>query len=379
MQPLRIGVNALYLIPGQVGGTEIYLRNLLRGLAAVDQTNQYYVFTNAETGADISQSGRMQVLAQNVRATNRPMRLIWEQTKLPMQVRRLGLDCLLNPGFTAPIVTPCPNITVFHDLQHKRHPEYFRWFDLPAWNLFLWGAVRRSRILIAVSEATKADLMRYYGLPPSRIRVVHHGVEDAFFDIGRRRAGTEPILLCTSTSHPHKNLDRLIRAFERFRSVRKEFRLIITGVRGFAAQGLEKLVSDGIEMTGWIPRSELYDLFRQAHAFVYPTTFEGFGLPVIEAMAAGVPLVCSDIEPLRTLTGSAALRFDPTDTNALVQALERIVSDEELRESLTRIGRERAGAFTWEQCARGTLDAIYEATGANPRVESSRQSARRGI
>jgi glycosyltransferase involved in cell wall biosynthesis len=379
MRPLRIGVNALYLIPGQVGGTEIYLRNLLRALAAVDLTNEYYVFTNAETGGDLSQSGRMRVLTQEVRATNRPMRLVWEQTKLPMQARRLGLDCLLNPGFTAPIVTACPNVTVFHDLQHKRHPEYFRWFDLPAWNFFLWAAVRRSQVLIAVSEATKADLMRYYGLPASRIRVVHHGVEDMFFDIGRRRAGTEPILLCTSTSHPHKNLDRLIRAFERFRSERNDFRLIITGVRGFAAQELEKLASDGVEMTGWIPRAELYDLFRRAHAFVYPTTFEGFGLPVIEAMAAGIPLVCSDIEPLRTLARGAALRFDPADTDGLVQALERIVSDQELRERLTRAGRERAATFTWEQCARDTLDAIYEATGAGLRVESSRQSAHRGI
>jgi hypothetical protein len=118
-------VNALYLIPGQVGGTEIYLRNLLRALAAVDQINEYFVFTNAETGSDLVESGRMQVLVQDVRASNRPMRLIWEQTELPVLAQRLRIDCLLNPGFTAPIATACPNVTVFHDLQHKRHPEYF--------------------------------------------------------------------------------------------------------------------------------------------------------------------------------------------------------------------------------------------------------------
>jgi glycosyltransferase involved in cell wall biosynthesis len=234
-------------------------------------------------------------------------------------------------------------------------------------------------MLIAVSETTKADLMHYYELPASRIRVVHHGVEDAFFEIARQRAATEPLLLCASTSHPHKNLDRLVDAFARFRLLRPEFRLIITGVRGFAAQKLEKVTGDAVDLAGWIPRANLYDLFRRAHAFVYPSAFEGFGMPVIEAMAAGIPLVCSDIEPLRTLTGDAALRLDPADTDELVRALERITGDQQLRERLTRAGRERASLFRWEQCARETLDAIYEATEAGPRAESSRQSARLGI
>jgi glycosyltransferase involved in cell wall biosynthesis len=375
MRPLRIGVNALYLIPGHVGGTEIYLRNLLRALAEHDRTNDYFVFTNFET-RDLNVIGeRMHVRPQDLRATNRPMRLIWEQTQLPMAAHSLRLDCMLNAGFTAPIITACPNVTVFHDLQHKRHPEHFRWFDLPAWEFFLWAAARRSRVLIADSEATRNDIVRFYSVGQERIHIVHLGVEEEFFRIAEQRSTPEPFLLCASTLHPHKNLDRLIRAFDQFRRVRPEFKLVITGVRGFAAGPIQTLITelggaDSVELKGWIPRAELYDLFRRAHAFVYPSTFEGFGLPVIEAMAAGVPLACSDIEPLRTLTADAALRFDPANTDALLRAMEQVAADSGLRASLSRAGRARAKQFTWEACASGTLAAIHAAIEVSPQAGS---------
>jgi glycosyltransferase involved in cell wall biosynthesis len=372
MRPLRIGVNALYLLPGQVGGTEIYLRNLLSALASLDDHSEYFVFTNVETGSDLPHLPPIHLVPQDVGATNRPLRLIWEQTELPVQAHELRLDCLLNPGFTAPVATACPNVTVFHDLQHKRHPEHFRWFDLPAWNFFLWAAVRRSRILIADSEATKADILEFYSFPADRIRVVTLGVEDEFFRVAQRRARTEPFLLCTSTLHPHKNLERLVRAFEQFRTRRRGYRLVITGVRGFISRELEATIADlncgdSIELTGWLPRADLHDLFRRAHAFIYPSTFEGFGLPVVEAMAAGVPLACSDIEPLRSITRDAALRFDPASTSDIESAIERLVCDDALRLELSKAGRARAPKFTWKQCARGTLDAIYAAIGEDPR------------
>src|SRR4051794_16875838 len=142
---MRIGVNALYLIPGGVGGTEIYLRNLLRALEAVDRTNQYVVFTNRETGPDLVPGSFLHVPLP-VEARNRPWRLLYEQSGLALQLRRHRVHVMFNPGFTAPAFPGCPNVTVFHDLQHKRHPEHFRWFDLPAWNLFLGLSVRRSCI-----------------------------------------------------------------------------------------------------------------------------------------------------------------------------------------------------------------------------------------
>ena len=232
-RPLRIGVNALYLIPGGVGGTEIYLRSLLRALSEIDRSNRYFVFTNRETGADLVPGGENWIAAPlDVRAANRPARILCEQTTLPFEAHRLRLDVLFNPGFTAPVFGSCPNVTVFHDLQHKRQPENFRWFDLPFWRILLYAAARRSKHLLADSEATRDDLIRYYALAPEKITVAPLGVDPVFFEIARRRR-PERYFLAVSTLHPHKNLDRLIRAFAEFHTVQPDFRLIIAGLRGF--------------------------------------------------------------------------------------------------------------------------------------------------
>ena len=361
---MRIGVNALYLIPGGVGGTEIYLRNLLRALAKIDGRNDYYVFTNRETGGALApRQANFHTVELGVRALFRPARIIWEQVRLPLDVAARRVDVLLNPGFTGPILCGCPQVTVFHDLQHKRHPENFRWFDLPFWRLLLFWPAHLSAGLIAVSETTRADLEKYYRLPSGRIRVVSHGVEPEFFEIRRK---PEAFLLTVSTLHPHKNLDRLLGAFGDLRKRRPEMRLVIAGLRGFEAAKLDALRSklgldDAVQFTGWIPREKLYDLYARAWAFVYPSTFEGFGLPVLEAMAAGVPVACSAIEPLAGTAGEAALLFDPGSKDELSHALTRIVSDEELRERLARVGPQRAALFSWETTAQLTLDTLRQA------------------
>ncbi len=372
MAPLRIGVNALYLLPGEVGGTEVYLRNLLAALARADRDNEYFVFVNRETGDDLApRQANFHTVRQRVRARLRPARILWEQAMLPWQAGRRRLDVLFNPGFTAPVLARCPQVTVFHDLQHKRHPEYFRWFDLPFWRLLLWAAARRSAALIAVSAATAADLVRHYQTPQTRIRVIPHGVEDRFFTIGaeRRKSPPEPVVLAVSTLHPHKNLDRLVRVFSRFRAQRPEYRLVLAGLRGFHTNAVERAIRAAglagcVRLTGWIPREELYDLYRQATACIYPSLFEGFGLPVLEALAAGIPTACSDIEPLRWMTGGAALLFDPRDEEAMLAALERVVSDEALRAHLAAAGPERARLFSWRAAAEATLAALTAASRA---------------
>lgn len=348
----RIGVNALYLIPGGVGGTEIYLRNLLAALAEIDRTNQYFVFTNRETGTDlVPVQGNFLEDPQPVRASFRPARILWEQCRLPFVVKGRQLDVLLNPGFTGPLFCPCPQVTVFHDLQHKRHPEYFRWFDLPFWNFFLWASARRSRGLIAVSEATREDLQRYYGV---NAQVIHHGVEREFFEIAK---GREPgdFILCASTSHPHKNLDRLLRVHAAMQDAPP---LVITGVRGFAAKEVERLAGPRTRILGWIPREQLRELYRRARGFIYPSTFEGFGMPVSEAMAAGVPVACSDIAPLREIGGSAVYYFDPSSESAIREALERLAAATVPVEDALR----RAAEFSWEKCARETLDYLSKSS-----------------
>ncbi len=345
---IRIAVNALYLIPGGVGGTEIYLRNLLRALAAIDSENQYVVFTNRETGSGLVPDLPNFLRApQPISASFRPARILWEQAALPFATRKHRLNVLFNPGFTAPLFCGCPMVTVFHDLQHKRHPEYFRWFDLPFWNFFVWASARRSRGAIAVSVATHDDLLRYYGRPSE---VIHHGVEHEFSEIAQ---GREPrdYLLCASTTHPHKNLERLLRVHAQMKNAPK---LILTGVRGFAAKEIESLAGDSVEITGWVRREQLHQLYRRALGFIYPSTFEGFGMPVLEAMAAGVPVACSDIPPLREIARSTVHFFDPASDREIHDALLLLASGKISTEAAQR----RAAQFTWEKTARATLDYL---------------------
>jgi len=380
---MNIGINALYLIPGQVGGTETYLRGLLRALAEIDSDNRYFLFTNRETGPDLlPKAPNFQLVPQPIRAVVRPARILWEQAALPLTALRLKLDVLLNPGFTAPLAAPCPQVTVFHDLQHKRHPEYFRWFDLPFWNFFLYWSARVSNLVLADSDATARDLFRFYRLGnaggsaegrlvagvPSKVRVVPLGVDPVFFDIAARRcpSAAEPFLLSASTLHPHKNLDGLLRAFAQFRRTRPEYRLIVCGLHGFFTGPLHELrqslgLADAVDFPGWIPRADLHDLFARASAFVYPSFFEGFGLPVVEALAAGIPTACSNIEPLGSIASDAALQFDPHSPDAIAASMLRLVEDDTLRARLVIAGPARAAEFSWAKTAEATLRALIAA------------------
>ena len=368
---LRIGVNALYLIPGGVGGTEIFLRSLLAALAEIDDRNRYFVFTNLETGARLAPDRpNFRHLRQPVEARVRPWRILWEQTGLPLAAWRLRLDVLFNPGFTAPRLSPCPSLTVFHDLQHLRHPEYFRWFDRPAWRLLLRQAARCSAALVAVSEATRRDLLHYYPVPSSRVTVIPHGVDERLFDVAAERAGRrpEPWLVCVSTLHPHKNLLRLIEVFARLRRRRPELRLVLAGVRGFQTAAIEDRIGKlglgrAVEITGWISREALYELYRRAHSCVYPSLFEGFGLPVLEAMAAGIPTACSAIDPLLEIARGWALTFDPLDEQQMEEALVRLLEDEALRRRLAEQGPVRARAFSWKAAAARYLELFHAVSG----------------
>jgi glycosyltransferase involved in cell wall biosynthesis len=374
MTPLRIGVNALYLLPGGVGGTEIYLRQLLRALAEIDSPHQYLVFTNRETGSDlVPRSSQFEYCPQSVHASNRVSRILYEQLQLPGVLRSQKIDVLLNPGFTGPLLTSRPCVTVFHDLQHVRHPEHFRRFDLPFWRLLLWQAARNSTHLIAVSEATRRDLLAHYQLPSDAVSVVSHGVEPEFFSLVRQRDDQGPYILCVSTLHPHKNLERLVRAFAGLQQRHPRLRLVLVGMRGFHAEQIEKQivesgVSSSMEVTGWISRERLYELYRRATIFVYPSTFEGFGMPVLEALAAGLPVACSDIPPLHEVAGDAALFFHPEHDEQLIAALDQLLTDSALVARLSIEGPARARLFTWSQAAQATLrclEAAYRSQSSN--------------
>jgi glycosyltransferase involved in cell wall biosynthesis len=375
---LRIGVNALYLIPGGVGGTEIYLRNLLAALARVDRRNQYFVFTNRETGPDLCpQAGNFKAVPGKVPARLRPLRLAWEQFVLPVQASRLELDVMFSPGFTSPLLCRSAGVTVIHDMQHRKQPENFGPLERRAWELSVWGSARHSRRIVTVSENSRRDIIEAYGLRPDRVRVVQHGVEADFFGLGGnerygahllRQAGVPECryLLAVSTVHPHKNWQRLLEAYAHLLREGRREHLVVAGIAGKAWQEVKERLLDAelaerVHLLGWQPREVLLALFRFADALVFPSTFEGFGIPVLEAMAAGVPVVCSDIPPLREIADGAAHFFDPTSSPALTDALREMFADKALREQFVERGLEKASQFTWTRTAEQTLAVLLEA------------------
>lgn len=374
---LRIGVNALFLLPGGVGGTEIYLRNLLAALAEIESQDQYFVFVNSETA---SAKSPLTPKAENfveihcpVRAAIRPARLLWEQLALPFQIAARQLDVLFSPGFTSPLVTPgCPKVTVVHDLQHVRQPENFGALERAAWRASVWTSIRFSRLIVTVSESSRQDILEVYGLAPERVHAVYHGVERAFSEPpgnGGRDARfiPEPYLLSVSTVHPHKNWGRWLEAYARLAAEGFPQHLVIAGLRGKYSNELalliaQKKLSQRVHITGWVERPALRSLFRFADALVFPSTFEGFGMPVIEAMAAGVPVACSGIPPLREAAGPAALFFDPLSEHSMAHAVRELLRDAKLRCRLIEQGRLRAAGFTWARAAEQTLGILKDAT-----------------
>jgi glycosyltransferase involved in cell wall biosynthesis len=378
---LRIGVNALYLIPGGVGGTEIYLRNLLAGLADIDTRNQYIVYLNRETGLDLCPAQpNFAPVETDVKATFRPGRLLWEQTGLAREANTAELDVLFCPGFTMPYFGRGARVTVIHDLQHKRHPENFGWLERKAWDFFVAMSIRESRALITVSDSSREDIIRLYGRSADSIHVIRHGVEGEFFGLREDESFAPTIpqsaglpdcryLLAVSTVHPHKNWATLIGAYARLRKTGVEHHLAICGLPGKSSADLRALIQqqglgEFVHILGWLPRRTLIGMFKFAEALVFPSAFEGFGMPVAEALACGLPLVCSDIPPLRETADGCAAFFDPSSEEALAEAVLSTLANSELRAKRVAAGLERAKTFTWSRAAEKTLSVFLEAARA---------------
>lgn len=375
---LRIGVNALYLIPGGVGGTEIYLRNLLAALARIDRRNQYWVYVNRETGPDLCPvAPNFAPIETDVKASFRPGRLLWEQTRLALDTFESKPDILFSPGFTSPRLCRGRKVTVIHDLQHRRQPKNFGFFERAAWEWSVKSSVRSSERLIAVSRHTKAEITEVYGTPPERIDVVPHGVEPDFFGLRENEAYEPSIptaaglpdgryLLAVSTLHPHKNWDRLLAAYKHLADDGLELNLAVCGLPGKHQEAVrtsiaEMGLSERVHLLGWQPRRTLIGLFKFADALVFPSTFEGFGMPVLEALAAGLPVVCSDIPPLREIADGAACFVDPHSADSIAEGVRATLADPKTRGERVRAGLERAAGATWERAAERTLAAFLEA------------------
>ncbi len=304
-------------------------------------------------------------------------RIAWEQTALPLALKQLDADLIHGLVNVLPLATNLPGVVTVHDLSFARMPE-----KLPPAKRFyltrLCGAsVARARRVIAVSRQTADDLMDYFGVDAQKIEVVYNGVAESFHP--GEAAGTEQFrmsaglperfLLYLGTLEPRKNLARLIDSYARWResdSNGRDVALVLAGGKGWYYDEIfqrvrQRGLEDVVHFPGFIPAAVLPHWYRAAEAFVYPSLFEGFGLPVAEAMACGTPVICSDAASLLEVAGDAALIFPAEDTDGLVDALQRLFAQPEVAADLAQRGLARSRRFTWKQTAQETLTVYADA------------------
>ena len=307
---------------------------------------------------------------------NPPMRLDrrlrWQQMEVPWRAGRARARILHVPGFDAPWLKPCPVVLTVHDLIGMLLPE-----DLPPASHFYWSrwlpaSVRRADRVITDSKHSRDDVVRLLGIPPERIEVIPLGVDVQFspmrnrldeVDAVRRRLNLPPtFILFVGNIEPRKGLDTLVDAFSRL-VADKPVHLVIAGAAGWYAGRLgDQIRALGLQgrvhAIGYVADEDLPAVFSAATLFAYPSRYEGFGLPPLEAMACGVPVVCSNAASLPEVVGDAAITVPPDDVAALGEALRRVLDDEELRCLMRERGLRRASTFTWQETARRTL-AVY--------------------
>lgn len=306
--------------------------------------------------------------------THRPAaRALWEQLAQGRALRAVGADLAHGPVFVGPLMAPCPVVVTVHDLSFIRYPRLFRPANRLYLRLFTRLSVRRARRIIAVSVHTAEETVRLLGVAREKVRVVYHGVDPIFRplppeDVAAFRASRglpDRFVLFVGTLEPRKNLVRLIEAFARSRADAGTV-LVLAGARGWYDEEIfatvERLgLSARVRFPGYVPNDELPFWYNAAYLFAYPSLYEGFGLPVLEAQACGTPVLTSSASALPEAAGDGALMVDPHNVEAIADGLHRLLTDETLRGVLRQRGLEHAARFSWPRTAADTVTVYQEA------------------
>jgi glycosyltransferase involved in cell wall biosynthesis len=346
---LRIAIDARKLRDYGIG---TYVRNLLRHLSRIDRTSEYVLLCRQ------IDCGIAQELGEDFRAVAEPAPAysLREQFSVPLDLRREGIDLFHAPHYVLPPLTPCRSVVTIHDCIHLRFPQYLPNKLAYAYaRTSLWFATHRSSRVLTVSEASKRDILRYFRVPERKIDVIYNAIDERFGETPEYAGNIKP----------HKNLERLIEAFHSLRRGPFEHvKLLIIGDEISKYATLRRAVHrlklhKHVRFFGFVPDKTLAALYRLAAVFVFPSLYEGFGLPPLEAMASGTPVITSNVSSLPEVVGDAALLIDPYEPDAIADAMRRVLSDAALRDDLRARGLRHAREFSWERSVR-RVHEIYE-------------------
>ncbi|MFQ5810678.1 MAG: glycosyltransferase family 4 protein [Armatimonadota bacterium] len=365
---MRIGIDARTVL-GTKTGDRSYTLGLIHGLASVGAEHEFVLYVDRDPGDALQPPGPN----FDVRTITRPGGRLWTLLALPAAARRDGLD-VLHVQYMLPFRAPCPVVTTIHDVSFRLHPEWFTLRDRLVFGVGLPGSLRRAAAIMAVSECTRADLVREYGVPPEKVHVTPNAAPPDFAppeadaDLGRvlaRYGLPSPYALFLGVLQPRKNPARIIRAFVRARrEAGLPHVLAMMGKRGWLYEDVFSAVQElkaeaDVLFPGYAADADLPALYAAADLFLFPTLYEGFGIPVLEAFACGTPTIAAGTSGSAETAGDAALLVDPRSEDEIAEAIVRVLTDEELRGELRRKGNRRAGEFSWGHTAELTI-ACYE-------------------
>jgi len=362
----RIGINGNLISSDpsfRSAGIATYIRRLAERLPVVDPDTDYVLFGQLATGLMVRSWGWTR---------RREGRIIWEQVLSPIQVRTARLGLLHSPANVAPVALGLPSVVTVHDLTFIRQPEWFHGRDRFILAPLMRLSIQRADAVIVPSASTGRDVAEHYSLPEDRIEVIPEGVDPRFSETTPVSAPVPyPYILHVGTIEPRKNLPVLIEAAARLRALAFPHRLVLVGGRGWKYEAvLTAIRNHGLE--DWVVeagfQSDLLPWYRYAAAFVYPSAYEGFGLPPLEAMACGVPTVVSSGGSLPEVVGDGAVVVPVGDVSRLVQALEMVLRDSPSTADLKRRATEKARSYSWDACAERTAQVFHAVLDSRARM-----------
>ena len=373
---LKIGIDLLWLRPKKVGGTETYIRNLLKGLQTVDEENKYYLFISQSTkdSFDFVNSPNFHKIVCKVNNENRLLRIIYTNFVLPWKIRKLNLDIMFFPTYMRPFLKMREySISNIHDLQYLHYPENFSYFRRLVFKIFYSVSIRKSDKIIAISNFVKQDIMMHFGKELSnleyKINVIYNPIE--FKNIQVEKYAEEVLakwnlrknefIYTVSSMFPHKNLNTLVKAFAMLRVKNPGIKLVVSGISGPSRKEFTNILSDlsladEVIITGYISDLERDTLYANCKCFVFPSVFEGFGMPPVEALWFGVPTIVSDIPVMREVTQNKAIYVsDYKNPDEWFKILADIFKGENRYIISERAKKELYEAFSIENIAREYL------------------------
>jgi glycosyltransferase involved in cell wall biosynthesis len=369
---MKIAIQAADLDSSRIDGTRIYIFNLLRRFGLIAPADDFFIYHRRKFNPELTPP---EYSNYQIKAMDLPF--FWTQLRFGLEMRRLNPEALWMPFHNVPLIRNKKTKTTvtIHDLAFKYFPEYFPKWDLLKLNWLIDTAILKSDKITAISEATKKDILHFYPqVSEDKIRVIYHGFDSELFEervlegettkvLERYSLQKEKYLLYVGALQPRKNLITLIEAFDLVKKEIPDLKLVLAGGKAWMWEGIfERLNASqfkkDIVTTGQVGGKDLAALYQNASAFVFPSFYEGFGIPVLEAFAAGTPVIAARNSSLPEVGGEAAVYFDATNQKELAEKIISVVADPAKRQSLIEMGRERSKNFSWDKCAQETLEWI---------------------